>query len=574
MTLRDRFAAKLGVSPKRKAEIYLDISRSTTLTDPSYWLQTLFAAGIATLGLVLNSPAVIIGAMLISPLMGPILASGLALATGDLILGLRAALNLLLSCLLAVSFAFLLVTILPFKEFTNEIAARTHPNILDLAVALFSGGIGSIAICKEVKGVVTSIPGVAIAVALMPPLCVVGYGTAIAVGVNADDGMRVAFGGGLLFLTNLVAITFTAMLVFLALHIDAPDVKAQMDEWHLSDAESLRVRTLFSHLPGVPGVRRIGALPGRLLMILIIILVILIPLSRSFNQLKQEVSQQQRENRIRQLVTQRWQKDFGKLVNGEARSYLDHVFIVDQDGKLTLQLRVLTTKPLTFAEKEQFNRALTTSLARPPNTLITQIIEVPTASVGLKQKPNEAQTQAPLTVAQIQSALLERIDGVLTRVELPPPAKLVDYQIVNRPPAGLDIVLTYLSERDIESDGQTVILQQVRRELDYAAASLKLDRIPTALERLSFRRNETSLIIADQQTLDKAAGYLSQHARLQLYITEDMGKTEKEPKVAQDRIVAVKDYLSEHWQIPNDRVVFNQMSDGESAWSVSLRITE
>ena len=98
IAFRDWIAKKLGVSPKRKEELYLELSRSTTLTDPSYWLQTIFAAGIATLGLVLNSPAVIIGAMLISPLMGPILAGGLALATGDVILGLRSALNLALSC--------------------------------------------------------------------------------------------------------------------------------------------------------------------------------------------------------------------------------------------------------------------------------------------------------------------------------------------------------------------------------------------------------------------------------------------------------------------------------------------
>ena len=85
--LRDRFANSLGVRPERKEEIYIDISKSATLLDPAYWLQILFAAGIATLGLILNSPAVIIGAMLISPLMGPILAAGLSLAAGDVILG-------------------------------------------------------------------------------------------------------------------------------------------------------------------------------------------------------------------------------------------------------------------------------------------------------------------------------------------------------------------------------------------------------------------------------------------------------------------------------------------------------
>ncbi len=78
--LREKLAISLGVRAERREEIYLELSKAATLRDPSYWLQLLFAAGIATLGLVLNSPAVIIGAMLISPLMGPILAGGLAIA--------------------------------------------------------------------------------------------------------------------------------------------------------------------------------------------------------------------------------------------------------------------------------------------------------------------------------------------------------------------------------------------------------------------------------------------------------------------------------------------------------------
>ncbi len=171
----------------------------------------MFAAGIATLGLVLNSPAVIIGAMLISPLMGSILASGVAFAAGDLILGLRAVGMLALSCLSAIAFSILLVSLMPFKEMTAEIAARTRPNSLDLAVALFSGAVGSLAICKEVKGVVTSnrwccdcrcADAAAVCRWIWHWLC--------ALSLDRVEGLRAAQGGGLLFLTNLVAITFTA----------------------------------------------------------------------------------------------------------------------------------------------------------------------------------------------------------------------------------------------------------------------------------------------------------------------------------------------------------------------------
>ena len=98
MMVREWVSHHLGISNERKRSVYIDISRSATVLDIGYWLQIVFAAGIATLGLVLNSPAVIIGAMLISPLMGPILSAGLSLAAGDLVLALRSAANLFLSC--------------------------------------------------------------------------------------------------------------------------------------------------------------------------------------------------------------------------------------------------------------------------------------------------------------------------------------------------------------------------------------------------------------------------------------------------------------------------------------------
>lgn len=184
------------------------------MRDATYWAEILFSAGIATLGLILNSPAVIIGAMLISPLMNPIMA-GLALAAGDFILAMRALMNLASSSAAAVAFSTLLVTLLPFREMTAEIASRTHPNTLDLVIALFSGTVGALAVCKSFRGVVpTSLPGVAIAVALMPPLCVTGYGIGVFLTVDRPQGLAILAGGGLLFVTNLVAITFSSMLVF------------------------------------------------------------------------------------------------------------------------------------------------------------------------------------------------------------------------------------------------------------------------------------------------------------------------------------------------------------------------
>lgn len=573
VTFRDWMARKLGVGSERKAELYLELAKSTTLTDPDYWLQTLFAAGIATLGLVLNSAAVIIGAMLISPLMGPILAGGLALATGDVLLGLRSALNLLLSCLVAIGFAFLLVTVLPFKETTNEIAVRTHPNTLDLAIAFFSGAIGSLAICKEVKGVVTSIPGVAIAVALMPPLGVAGYGFAVALGLSGDEGLRVAFGGGLLFLTNLVAITFTAMIVFLALHIDTPNVKERMEEWHQSDSQSIRLRYLVSQLPGVAGVRQIGSLPGRVAMILTILVLILIPLSRSFNQLKSELGAQRQENRIRQLVTRVWQQEFGRLSSGETRSFLDNTSITDQNGKLFLQLRVLTGKPLTTPEKEQFGRILERSLARPRDSLNVQIVEIPTTAAAMKLRA-PAILQAPPTVAQLQTNLQERIEHAVGDLYLPPPAHFVDYQFTAKPPDGLELTLTYLSDRDIEPDGQSLLQQELRTRLDYPQATIRLVRFPVSSGRLVFRNGNSSLDRTGQEVLDSAAEYLQQHTKLRLEIAVGISQNPQEESATQEKLSTIKEYLSTKAQIAGERIVLKPLATGETVWSLSLGLAE
>ena len=171
-----------------------------------------------------SSPAVIIGAMLISPLMGPIMATGLALAVGDLYLGIKAVLNLSVSVTVSVAFSGFLVWLLPFHSATSEIISRTNPNLLDLGIALFSGLAGSIVVCRGGGDGVTALPGVAIAVALMPPLCVMGFG--LGSGVN----LEIMGGAGLLFLTNLVAIVASAFVVFLLVGMGAPEAQRRTTE--------------------------------------------------------------------------------------------------------------------------------------------------------------------------------------------------------------------------------------------------------------------------------------------------------------------------------------------------------
>lgn len=139
-------------------------------------LILIFAIFVASLGLNTNSPAVIIGAMLISPLMGPIIGIGLGVGTYDFPLIKRAARNLAAAALFSVLTATVYFTISPVSEGHSELLARTSPTIYDVLIAVFGGAAGIVAIACKQKGNV--IPGVAIATALMPPLCTAGYGIA------------------------------------------------------------------------------------------------------------------------------------------------------------------------------------------------------------------------------------------------------------------------------------------------------------------------------------------------------------------------------------------------------------
>ena len=139
-------------------------------------LVLIFAIFIASLGLNVNSTAVIIGAMLISPLMGPIIGIGLAVGIHDLELMKRSFRNLFMATAFSIATSCLYFLISPVNEGHSELLARTSPTIYDVLIGFFGGAAGIIAIGSRVKGNV--IPGVAIATALMPPLCTVGYGLA------------------------------------------------------------------------------------------------------------------------------------------------------------------------------------------------------------------------------------------------------------------------------------------------------------------------------------------------------------------------------------------------------------
>jgi len=196
-----------SLTSEDRVEVYKQVRRNSR-PDVDFFIMIGLAAVIACFGLLQDSSAVIIGGMLVAPLFSPILAISMAIVQGDVRL-LRIAIEAgLKGIVLAVGVAILIAAISPLRSIGDEITARVAPNLFDLAVALASGAAGAYAIAR--KDVAASLPGVAIAAALVPPLCVVGIGLAAA-------DMQVAGGGGLLFITNLVAIVMAGSITLLLL---------------------------------------------------------------------------------------------------------------------------------------------------------------------------------------------------------------------------------------------------------------------------------------------------------------------------------------------------------------------
>ncbi len=170
---------------------------------------------VASVGLNANSTAVVIGAMLISPLMGPILGIGLSVAINDIDTLKKSLINFGVMILLSVLTAFLFFKFFPLQEQSSELLARTKPDIRDVLIAFF-GGLALI-IARTKKGTIASVIfGVAIATALMPPLCTVGYGLAYALNDDLAVGLQFATGALYLFTINTI---FIALATFLVLKV-------------------------------------------------------------------------------------------------------------------------------------------------------------------------------------------------------------------------------------------------------------------------------------------------------------------------------------------------------------------
>lgn len=202
-----------------KPKVLSNVKANIIFRGPVLWILAC-AILVASVGLNVNSAAVIIGAMLISPLMGPIIGAGFALGIYDFRLLNRSLKNLAIATGVSVAVSAIYFFISPFKEAQSELLARTAPNIYDVLIAFFGGLAGVIAVTRVEKGL--PVAGVAIATALMPPLCTAGYGL-------GTGNLRYFLGAMFLYTINC---TFICIATYLIVKYMKYPVAGNIDKKH------------------------------------------------------------------------------------------------------------------------------------------------------------------------------------------------------------------------------------------------------------------------------------------------------------------------------------------------------
>ncbi len=327
-----------------RIELYKRL-RESTHAALDFRIRMSISAIIATLGLLMNSPAVIIGAMLVAPLMSAILAIGLGITLGDERLVRRAILSTLQGVILVIVLSALVTLIDPLAGLTPEIVARTRPTLLDLGVALASGLAGGYAFSR--KDVQEALPGVAIAVALVPPLSVVGITLAL-------REWTYAAGALLLYTTNMVSVAGAGGLIFLMVGF-RPHI------W-----SSVRSQIFWRGLIGLT----------------LLFALLLVPLG---GLTLREWHEAQLRHQIDVAIRESTQEVLGTTA-------VDYTWTKQPDGTLFIHIQVQAAHPLRYDQAVALQNAVGNRLKRPVGL---DVVVIPVIKLDPKIPPTATPTRTP-----------------------------------------------------------------------------------------------------------------------------------------------------------------------------------
>lgn len=474
---------QLGVEAWDRPAIFRETATAAAENGLPYWLVLSLSGGIATLGLALDSAAVVIGAMLVAPLLAPVVGLALSLATGDGKLAVQTGAVVVASTAAVALTAALLALLLPFHTITLQISARIRPSTLDLAVAVFSGLVGAVVTVGRRSRLSAAIPGVAISVALIPPLAVAGFG----LGIGRWDLVR---GSMLLYGANLAGIVLSGMIVFLLVGMQRDEVLDAARRFHADREEH--------GLAGWAGrrrwVRRVGVFRSvwaRVGMVAAFTVALGIPLAESLSQIA-------REARVEGAVTETARELFD--VPGRS-SILDRQ-VVFGAGRTQVYLRVATTGWYGAEARERFERAASAQAGEQVRLSLEQLPARGEDLEGLAdllptREPRPVRPPpppAPAGIPALLSSARARLDQALEVVSLPAGTRVVGMEL-GVPQDGEPVLrVTYASPAPLPPAAEEMLRRQLSRAVELAADEVLLSHLSTAARALEVPGPDTLVL--------------------------------------------------------------------------------
>jgi uncharacterized hydrophobic protein (TIGR00271 family) len=457
---------KLGVEPRERGEIFRAAAAAATDDGFAYWAVLVLSGAIAALGLAMNSSAVVIGAMLVAPLLAPVMGLALSLAVGDGRLAIQTGAVVVASTFAVILTGALVTALLPFHAVTLEISARTRPSTLDLAVAVFSGLVAALVTVARRSRLSAAIPGVAIAVALIPPLAVTGYG------VGAGWNWRLIHGSLLLYGANLAGIVLSGMAVFLVVGMQRPSVVAAARAWHEEDPPA----GLAGWMDGFRWVRAAGVMRSpwtRVGLVVGFVVVMAVPLSQTLGQLA-------REARVRAAV-----ESVASMFEVSGRSSIINRHLLFGDRRTEVYLRVATREWFGDRERGEFERLAST---RAGETVALVLEQLP-ATVGdvadlasllprSRDVPAEEPRPAQWKVSELLASARARLEPAVRDLPLPDGVSVVGTEVVGEETGPGTVRVAYAAAAALPPEAVQVLERQLAATLGEPALRVELVHVP------------------------------------------------------------------------------------------------
>jgi len=379
---------------------------------------------------------------LIVPVVRPVIATGLALAAGDLYLLTKLLVKLLGFAVMAVSLSALLIDLVPFGALTGAIAAHTRPTILDFLVAL-CGGMSGAALISLRRRTFTYLPGAVIAITLLPSLCVMGFG------LGGGLGGATFTGAGLQFIANLFAAILGAGAILTVVGVPRAAESAAVQQWKAQELARPLVRAVFGGLKLQHVIGRTGSVRARIVVVGIFLLALLVPLQVALNQLAVEF-------RARQAVS-RAQRAF----DVPDRSTVLNSSVVFGSDVVDVRIQVATSEPFATADVRTFEQYVSEQSGRRTRLNLVQTL----GGIGQADMIQDLLARRDRTEAvnpmDTLSASLAEIGTLVKQLVTDLPARsgmqVVSVRSVLRSSGDTALEVTYLADRKLDADAQAIL---------------------------------------------------------------------------------------------------------------------